>query len=1171
VRFAVLGPTELWVEGRLVPLGGPKQRALLAFLLLHANEAVSRDRLIDALWGESPPPSASESLDAYVYRLRKLVGHDRLVRRGSGYVMSVEAGELDADRFGLLVTSAHEAADAGDRRGAARMLTEALALWRGPALADVLYEPFASAPARQLEERRLNALESRVEAELDIGGGAALVPDLEQLVADHPLRERLVAALMLALYRAGRQADALAAFQAARCRMVNELGLEPGPGVRELEQRILRHDPALAAPRRADNAHGPRARVLQFAAAALVLGAALTAGMVFRSGAAHAGHAALAGANGMVAVDTGSGRIVAATALSGTPEAVTSDAGSVWAADPGTDAITRIAPGTGAVADQIPVGGEPGSIVSGGGAIWAASTVGATVTRIDPSTESVTQTVTLPGSHPVAMAYGDGRLWVADSGARDLFELDPATGSRRRTLSLDVQPSAVTLGDGAVWVAGYNDATVEKIAPASGKVIGRAHVGNGPVALAFGAGSLWVANSLDASISRVDPATLAVGALIPVGSGPAALAAGSGSVWVANQYSRTISRIDSSRDQVAASVGVGGSPTSLTMSGGRLWVGVAADSGRHRGGTLVIVTPQGFGFGPGVTTTAAVDPAFYFDASNPQFIGLAYDTLVTFQKSPGAAGARLVPDLVLAIPAPTDGGRAYTFRLRPGIRYSDGQRVQASDFRRGIERLFRVHSPGMSYFAGIIGGAACAQQPASCDLSRGIVTDDATGTVVFHLTAPDPQFLFNLTVQGFSAPVPPGTPDHETGSHTMPGTGPYKITTVGGTQVRFARNPFFREWSHAAQPDGNPDAIVWRTVPTAQDAVTAIEHGRADWMFGLIPRAQYRQLILHDPAQVHSSPEFAVEFAPLNTHRAPFNDVRVRRALNYAINRNTIVKLYGGPSFATPTCQPIMPGLPGYQRYCPYTLRPRPDGAWTAPNLARARRLVSESGTRGERVDVWGQSDNAYIPHQVPAYVAGVLRSLGYRVHLHLAPSAAITQAMRTHFQLSADGDWGADYPDPSSYLPQFFGCGGGNGNGYYCSPPLDRKMQQAGLLEFSDPAEASARWESIDRQLTNAALWVPTVNPREVEVVSKRLHNYEYNPVWGFLADQSWLGQPQALATAKWRARLTRYARQPQDKAHARAPSRTAARRAFSRTSPVAQRDALYPKLALDHGLRRA
>jgi DNA-binding SARP family transcriptional activator len=300
MRFAILGPIDLSVEGRPVPLAGPKQRALLAFLLLHANQVVSRDRLVDALWGESPPPSASESLDAYIYRLRKLIGRDRLARRGSGYVLSVEAGELDADRFELLVASARQAADAGDGRSAVRMLTDALALWRGPAMADVLYQPFAGIPAQQLEEQRLSALEARVEAELGSGGGAALVPELEQLVADHPLRERLVAALMLALYRAGRHADALAAFQAARGRLMEELGLEPGPEVRELQQRILQHDPALAAPRRAARLRGPAARAASLAVATLVLGAVLTGAFVYRSAAAHARPALPAGANGVV-------------------------------------------------------------------------------------------------------------------------------------------------------------------------------------------------------------------------------------------------------------------------------------------------------------------------------------------------------------------------------------------------------------------------------------------------------------------------------------------------------------------------------------------------------------------------------------------------------------------------------------------------------------------------------------------------------------------------------------------------------------------------------------------------------------------------------------------------------------------------------------------------------
>jgi YVTN family beta-propeller protein len=1061
MRFAILGPVEVSINGGPVPLGGPKQRALLVFLLLDANKAVSRARLIDALWGESPPPSASESLDAYIYRLRKLIGHDRLVRHGSGYVLSVQAGELDADRFELLVANARRAADAGDSQGAARTLTQALALWRGRALADVLHEPFADAPARQLEERRLTALESRVEAELDCGAGAALVPELEQLVTDYPLRERLVAALMLALYRAGRQADALAAYRAARGRLVEELGLEPGPAVCELHQRILQHDPALTGPRAAGRPRRSKARAKQLAAVAAVLAVSLTVGLLVSSGSAHAGHSLLQRANGIVAVNTASDQLVAATPLTSAPEAVSGGAGSVWAAEPGAGAVSRIQPGSGVVVDRILLAGEPGSVVTGGGAIWAASTVSATVARINPATEGITQTITLPGSHPAALAFGAGQVWVADSDARELFEIDPATGSLRRVLALDLQPSALALAGGAIWVAGYNDATVEKINPVSGRTIGRVHVGTGPAALTFGAGALWVANSLDATVSKIDPATLRISATIPVGSGPTALAVAARSVWVANQYSGTVSRIDPHGNEVTANVAVDGTPTSLAAGRGRLWVGVAASGPAHRGGTLTIVTTTGFGFG-GPVTPVSIDPAFYFYATSPQFIGLAYDTLVTFQKSPGTAGLQLVPDLALAIPAPADGGATYQFHLRPGIRYSDGQPLQASDLRRGIERLFRVGSLGVSYFTGIVGAAACAQHPATCNLSRGIVTNDTAGTVTFHLTAPDPSFLFKLTVQGFSAPIPPGTPDREPGSRTVPGTGPYKIVAVSSAGVRFARNPFFHEWSHAAQPAGNPDAIVWRSVPSGQDAITAIDQGRADWIFGLIPKAQYQQLSLQDPAQLHSSPDYVVDFVHLNTHLAPFNNIRVRRALNYAINRRKIVQMYGGPSFATPTCQPLTPGLPGYRRYCPYTLHPRSDGAWSAPDLSKARRLVRESGTVGEQVTVSGMNNEAFIPGGVPPYIAGVLRSLGYHVRLHLLPGAAISQAMRRHYQLTTDGDWLADYPDPSSYLPQFFTCHGGNGNGFYCSPAMDRELAEASNLELTHPAQATALWTSM-------------------------------------------------------------------------------------------------------------
>jgi YVTN family beta-propeller protein len=1104
MRFAVLGPLSVSMDSGTVSLGGRKQRTLLAVLLLHANAVVPRDNLLDALWAERRPPSASDSLDTYVYRLRKQLGSDRLLRERGGYRLRVDPGELDVDRFEELVANARCAADAGDHRHAGALLTKALGLWRGPAWTDQLDNPTVSADADRLEERRLNALESRLEAELSCGGGAELVSELEQLVGQHPLRERLLAALMLALYRAGRQTDALEVFQTARRRLLDELGLELGPELHELQRRILQHDRTLGAPRRFPATSGPGSRRRLASVGLLVLAAVVIVVFLLGAGAGSRQPRIDAGTSGIVSVDASSDRVLTATSLTGAPGAVTAGYGSVWVADPTGQDVSRIDAATGDLVETIPVDGEPGSIVSGGGAIWVASTIDATVRRINPTADAVTQTVRLPGANPGGIAYGAGRLWVADAAEDALFEIDPATGVRQRTLSLNVQPSALAVADGTVWIAGYNTATVEQLDPASGRVLARIHVGDGPAALVFDDGALWVANSIDATVSRIDPATQAVTATIPVTSGPTALTAAGGSVWVADQYAGAISRIDPADDRVAMSVAVSGAPTSLTVTGGRVWAGVSAGAGGHRGGTLTIASP-------GVLTSssvtnATIDPAFYDLASNPQFTGLAYDALVGFQQSPGAAGLRLVPDLALSIPTPTDGGRVYAFRVRPGIRYSDGQLLQAGDFRRGIERLFRVHSRGAFLYRDLVGAAACRRRPRACKLTRGVVTNDATGVITFHFTAPDPEFLFQLTEYAFSAPIPPGTPDHETDSRSVPGTGPYEIASIADREIRFVRNPYFREWSHAAQPAGNPDAIVWRSAPTIAAAVAAVESGRADWLSGPPPLVQFHRLELQNPTELHINPQFAVSFLPLNTHIAPFNDRRVRQALNDAINRATLVQLYGGSKFAVPTCQAITPGIPGYRRYCPYTSHPRADGGWTAPDMARARRLVRQSGTAGERINLVASRDIGFIPPASTTYIGRVLRALGYRVHITIIPFAKITAAMWDRFQISNDGNWIPEFPDPSSYLPSFFGCAGANSNGYYCDPAIDHEMRRAELLQPTQPAKSSALWETVDRRLTNAAEWVPTVASREVELTSHRLRNYEYNPVWGFLADQAWV-----------------------------------------------------------------
>ena len=249
MEFAILGPLEVRDGDRVVALGGPKPRALLALLLVNANETVSADRLAIGIWGEEAAADATRTLQVHVSRLRKaLGGGEALVTSVGGYRLRVEPGALDAERFELLVADGGERLEAGDPERAAAVLRDALALWRGPALADVAAAPFAAAAIARLEEQRLAALEARLEADLARGRHAELVGELQQLTATHPARERLHAQLMLALYRSGRQAEALEAYRRAHRYLADELGLEPGAELRSLQAEILAQAPSLDAP-----------------------------------------------------------------------------------------------------------------------------------------------------------------------------------------------------------------------------------------------------------------------------------------------------------------------------------------------------------------------------------------------------------------------------------------------------------------------------------------------------------------------------------------------------------------------------------------------------------------------------------------------------------------------------------------------------------------------------------------------------------------------------------------------------------------------------------------------------------------------------------------------------------------------------------------------------------
>ena len=241
--FRILGPVEVRQEGRSLPLGAGHQRALVALLALEANRVVSTDRLIDGLWGEEPPPTALAALQGHVSGLRRTLGADVVETRRPGYVLRAGPEDVDVARFDRLREEARAALDRGDAEAAATGLRAALELWRGEPLADVASAPFAVAEAARLEDLRLGAIEDRIDADLALGAAGGLIGELERLVAGHPLRERLRGQLMVALYRSGRQAEALDAYRAARRALVTELGIEPGPALRDLERRVLEHDP----------------------------------------------------------------------------------------------------------------------------------------------------------------------------------------------------------------------------------------------------------------------------------------------------------------------------------------------------------------------------------------------------------------------------------------------------------------------------------------------------------------------------------------------------------------------------------------------------------------------------------------------------------------------------------------------------------------------------------------------------------------------------------------------------------------------------------------------------------------------------------------------------------------------------------------------------------------
>lgn len=794
------------------------------------------------------------------------------------------------------------------------------------------------------------------------------------------------------------------------------------------------------------------------------------------------------------------------------PDGLAYGAGAVWAANTADGTLSRIDPRTHTVVQTIGVGSAPDAVAVTGHDVWVANGGDGTVSRVNADSNTVVQQIRV-GNEPAAIGSGPSGVWVANAGDGTVSQIHPATGNVTRQVPVGTGPDGVAVGGGAVWVANGRDGTVSRVDPATGTVSSPVFVGAGPAGITVTGDAVWVTCALDLSVWRLDPATGRVVAVIGVGDGPRAVAAGPGVVWVSDEFDGTVTRIDAGSNQVAGRISVGASPRGLTMVGSSVWLaarGFAA--GSHRGGTFSVASSQPAG-------TTSIDPAVAYDPETLHVLTMVYDGLVGLRRTDGADGLTLVPDLATELPQPTDGGRTYTFTLRRGIRYSTGAVVRPGDIRRGIQREFTTGGGFPAYFAGIVGAGTClpaAQPAARCDLSRGIVTDDTTYTVTIHLTAPDSDFLYKLT--NFVKAAPPGAPAADVGSAPLPATGPYMISRYRkGKLLTLVRNPYFHQWSFAAQPAGYPDMIRFEQVAGSQAQVDAVTTGRADlvdfaWPWDSPPPGLLAGLGVRYPARLHSDFMAVTEYEALNTRTPPFNDVRVRQALNYAVDRSKLVEFSGSPARAAVTCQVLPPNFPGWQPYCPYTLNPGPGGTWVEPDLATARRLIAASHTAGSKIRLW----NLNLPGtgQIGEYLAGLLRQLGYRVTV-FEPSVAqyFSQVSDSRQQVQISYLlWGADYPAAANFFTDQLTCASftsensGNTNlAEYCDPAADSLIHRAQSAQATDPGAAGRLWAEADRTITNDAPWIPLVNDKEAALTSARVGNYQDNPMLGPLFDQMW------------------------------------------------------------------
>jgi peptide/nickel transport system substrate-binding protein len=799
--------------------------------------------------------------------------------------------------------------------------------------------------------------------------------------------------------------------------------------------------------------------------------------------------------NSVGVINPSSGRVATTFSAGASPGGVAVGEGATWVTNPDANTVQRINAGSNAPNQTYQVGGGPVGVAVGHGSVWVANGLDGTVSRIDPTSPLPAQTIHV-GNGPIGMAYGAGRVWVANSVDGTVSEIKPTSSESPRTHAAVPGATGVVFAFQRVWVVSPSTGTVVSLDPGSGKIEDTVHVGVDPVAIAAGDHAIWVANRDNGTVTKIapqSPTQAYAKDVVTVGGAPISIATVPGGVWVANGAAGTLRRIDPATDTVVKTISVVNPPQALAATPAGVYVAVRSSGVEHRGGILRVREPA----------PDYLDPTLAYTPWAWGILAMTNDGLVGFRRVGGIEGVQPVPDLAVSLPTPTDAGRTYTFRLRKGIRYSTGKPVRPADFRTAIERILesKPRAPTGQYFLDIVGAGRCGPGR-RCDLRRGIVSD--ARTVTFRLTKPDGDFLSKLALisaAAVPAGTPPPRPEHD---RPLPATGPYMIASYRkGHSLTLVRNPHFEQWSADAQPPGYPKRITFSFLPVSagpESAVGSVKDGKADIAPNLLAlsKAQLETLKTHYPSQLLLRPGPSTDYFFLNTKLPPFDDVRVRRAVNDAFDRRAYHALQG-PGYAT-TCQVLPPDYPSYRRTCPYE-----SGGPAA--VAGARRVVRSAGLSGARVTVWMPS----VGVVQGGFLVRVLNSIGLQAHLKVVSSAAGVGAYfdrindpRTHAQTGYYG-WIADYPSVTGFLPPIFSCAARNVS-EFCDHAIDRLFAKAEAAQVENPAAAPALWQQAEHAILLQAPIVPTDNGENVAFLAERVGNVQYHPEWGVLLDQLWV-----------------------------------------------------------------